>query len=995
MPNKLALLELSPDVRLELPKQGHEAGFGGGARMRLTNVSTHLVAFKLKSTAPKNYAIKPSASTIKRGEVLDVQILRRPPEETESGGGDEETTPAGKTKRPDRFLVQAAVVDTEEKKTLWQAASRGKGQGSSKFWEGVSKDELEERQLEVVLVDANGSAAFHPEPIQEGGGSSGEHGAPSKESKDGNGASGTEDKVSGKGKASKEHGEGKVAKGKKADAKAAKEAGQVADADIDAVIGKVSLPGKAPHEGGARSAPPGFPPPAPPPGFMPQPAGVAQSATPPGESAPSPAAAESPPPGQKSSEDAAVPSRPTQQLIKKPTQKKHEDVVLQKHSRPVTFVMFSPSGKELYTCGKDKLVLAWTAPEGEFIRQYEGHRGAVWACSVSHDGAFLLSCGADSVVMLWEVASAQRLAEVQLTGVARCVDWVPSGERALSGQRHFAACSNNFKDRPAALSVWDTHDTKSEPVQLLIITDLPSPATQVAWCGDSCEVLCSVHGGPAAAEGEVLFWDGRSGAQIGRLEAHSGPTSQVAFARDRNLMASCGRVDMCVRLWDLSTGLSTADATCLQTHNGDRPLNAVALRPSLLRSQVSAAAAGHGGGSCDCLAGGGQDARDVALVGAGTDDQFDPVPLRVGAGEALEAYSLGSDFRAGGHFGPIHALCFSYDGSLCISGSEDGNVRIRDLMVPSSERGIEAPLSPPLPTSLSAALQPPQQQKAKAKPKPEPKTQPKAQPKAQAPKVELATQIPSQPKAQPKAQAGASAPFGDGLSNRVVAVYDFDPLATQWPMGQAHRPLPFRRGQEIEVLHDFGQWALGRVAGNQGLFPMNYVLPMAKYQEIMQRTLLMAKAGSPISSPVSKPSSPPLKTLEIAGLTQLEPKAPSLGMGLGLSGVASGLGAPGMGMPSSLSGGGFGGSLASAGIPPGGIDPGLHGSLGAGLTGGLNAGSHIYAGGPAPSPYLGGGVGGGLAGLGGGLAGGGGLFTEPAEPAAKPGEEEDGDCSQS
>jgi len=235
------------------------------------------------------------------------------------------------------------------------------------------------------------------------------------------------------------------------------------------------------------------------------------------------------------------------------------------------------------------------------------------------------------------------------------------------------------------------------------------------------------------------------------------------------------------------------------------------------------------------------------------------------------------------------------------------------LMVPSSERGIEAPLSPPLPTSLSAALQPPQQQKAKAKPKPEPKTQPKAQPKAQAPKVELATQIPSQPKAQPKAQAGASAPFGDGLSNRVVAVYDFDPLATQWPMGQAHRPLPFRRGQEIEVLHDFGQWALGRVAGNQGLFPMNYVLPMAKYQEIMQRTLLMAKAGSPISSPVSKPSSPPLKTLEIAGLTQLEPKAPSLGMGLGLSGVASGLGAPGMGMPSSLSGGGFGGSLASAG----------------------------------------------------------------------------------
>merc|ERR1719210_1530943 len=89
--------------------------------------------------------------------------------------------------------------------------------------------------------------------------------------------------------------------------------------------------------------------------------------------------------------------------------------------------------------------------------------------------------------------------------------------------------------------------------------------------------------------------------------------------------------------------------------------------------------------SCDCLAGGGQDAREVALVGAGTDDQFDPLTLRMQEGGELEVCSMhGSEgHKGGGHFGPIHALAFSIEATWCVSGSEDGNVRVRELLAPS------------------------------------------------------------------------------------------------------------------------------------------------------------------------------------------------------------------------------------------------------------------------------------------------------------------------
>jgi len=600
--------------------------------------------------------------------------------------------------------------------------------------------------------------------------------------------------------------------------------------DVDLILGKLSLPGRSPP-----TAPPSQPPPPPPGSGGGSAAGVATEAGN-GEAAEDQSLCRQ---QGASAAAAAAAYRREKQAACVGTRRK-EDIVLQRHSRPVTFVRLNPKGNELFTCGKDKVVIAWSCPEGEPVRFYEGHRGAVWACSLNADGTLLLSCGADSSVILWDVASAEQLAEVPMPGVVRCVEWAPSLTGEKQPEPRFAVCSNSFKQRPAALALMEFESsltarclfTVEEPV-------LPSGATQVAWAGYGGSQLCTVHG-----NGELLFWHGAASSLLGRLEAHKGPVSQLSFTSDRCLMASCGREDMQVKIWSLGPGVQPGQALLLRCFQSDRPMNAVALRPSLTHEDLDAAA-GVDIRRCDCLAGGGQDARDVALVGAGTDDQFDPQPLCLGGGDGgLEEYvppGYEERGKGSGHFGPIHALAFSADSQLCISAAEDGNVRLRDL---SADAGTTAPqgaattqvstthASQNAATKVAAApaaavhtQQPTAGQGAGAR------RQPPCQPPPQA--AHAAPQPTTQ--AQPATQATQE---GKNTVLRAVAICDFDPACIGWPPQASQRPLPLRRGQELEVVQDVGSgWSWGHSVDNSGmlgLFPTSYALPLSRYKEMLE-----------------------------------------------------------------------------------------------------------------------------------------------------------------
>eukprot|EP00929_Paragymnodinium_shiwhaense_P108038 TRINITY_DN74370_c0_g1_i1.p1 TRINITY_DN74370_c0_g1~~TRINITY_DN74370_c0_g1_i1.p1 ORF type:complete len:562 (+),score=125.76 TRINITY_DN74370_c0_g1_i1:180-1865(+) len=329
------------------------------------------------------------------------------------------------------------------------------------------------------------------------------------------------------------------------------------------------------------------------------------------------------------------------------------------HERPVTFITLNRESNLLFTCGKDKLVTAWSFPDGECLGVYRGHAGAVWACSVTADSSWLVTGGADRLVIIWEARTTRELARIELPGVVRFVEWAGTssgGEDGSPKVEKFVTCHNRFGAHPASLTTW-RFDGETIEVQIRIST-LPGPANQVRW-GRGDYLLASAH-----ENGELIFWRADTGAEVRRLQAHSAAVSKFDFSSDKEVVATAS-LDSHVKVWDLGKGSEWKLLFDLKT---DRSLNAVALAP--LSRSCLVAAEGKRPTGCAVIAAGGQDARDVALKGAGS-EQFGTLLFKLGEEEALEAIGVTK-----GHFGPVHALAYARDGKACVSGSEDGCVRI-------------------------------------------------------------------------------------------------------------------------------------------------------------------------------------------------------------------------------------------------------------------------------------------------------------------------------
>ncbi|KAF2100818.1 VAMP-associated protein [Rhizodiscina lignyota] len=112
--------------------------------LRLKNTHSDPVAFKVKTTAPKQYCVRPNSGKIEAGDTVEVQVLLQAMRED----------PPLDAKCKDKFLVQSVPIPAD------------KDSGSiSTIWQGIeqtNKSSISERKIRVNFLPADGEATSTP-----------------------------------------------------------------------------------------------------------------------------------------------------------------------------------------------------------------------------------------------------------------------------------------------------------------------------------------------------------------------------------------------------------------------------------------------------------------------------------------------------------------------------------------------------------------------------------------------------------------------------------------------------------------------------------------------------------------------------------------------------------------------------------------------------------------------------------------------------------------
>lgn len=114
----------------------------------MSNPNNQPVAFKVKTTAPKQYCVRPNSGRIEPGEKIEVQVLLQPMKEE----------PPSSAKCRDKFLVQSTIITPERETT-----------SLSEIWGLVEKEDksaIHEQKIRCAFLPA--TSATVPEEGEEG-----------------------------------------------------------------------------------------------------------------------------------------------------------------------------------------------------------------------------------------------------------------------------------------------------------------------------------------------------------------------------------------------------------------------------------------------------------------------------------------------------------------------------------------------------------------------------------------------------------------------------------------------------------------------------------------------------------------------------------------------------------------------------------------------------------------------------------------------------------
>jgi WD40 repeat protein len=342
--------------------------------------------------------------------------------------------------------------------------------------------------------------------------------------------------------------------------------------------------------------------------------------------------------------------------------------VLEGHGGRVCGLAFTPDGSTVISVSEDGTARLWDTANGETLLDLAGHTAGVEHVAVAPDGRYVTTGSADGTTRIWEITpEGSREALTVASGVpAVAAAFDPGGGRLAV----------SFQDGSAR--VWNAISGDA----LATLNGHSNALWEIAFSADGTRIVT------VAQDGTGRLWDAATGTTLHVLEGHVDQVFGAAFSPDGKYVFT-GGFDGTVRAWDTATG---AELGSIAT--GGRGVFGI----DLTDDGAVVAAGGDSVTLWDSVTG--DLLHEIDDVGITTAVAFmpgDSVLLTGGADGSLRMWSLAPAptlmANLGGHNAAVTSVVTDGAGSLIVSASSDGVIKVREP--DGSERfaipGIEAP----------------------------------------------------------------------------------------------------------------------------------------------------------------------------------------------------------------------------------------------------------------------------------------------------------------
>jgi WD40 repeat protein/energy-coupling factor transporter ATP-binding protein EcfA2 len=247
---------------------------------------------------------------------------------------------------------------------------------------------------------------------------------------------------------------------------------------------------------------------------------------------------------------------------------------LKGHTDAVRSVVFSSTGKEMYTAGSDGKILKWIVQDGQFTsikfhqnnfvnriikisnddkwlalageepyiqlfdltnpnakpRKLYGHKGKIWSIAFSNDNQSLVSSGEDSSIFVRNVENDKYYLVAKATSKVRTISVSPDGKSVAGG------------DDKGQVILWDMNRAK-DPINLHIKNMKKIHAVAYSNNGKMLAIGDEL--------GSIKIWDLEKSVPIANPTGHRARINDLKFDPKDEVLASAS-FDGSVRLWDIN-----------------------------------------------------------------------------------------------------------------------------------------------------------------------------------------------------------------------------------------------------------------------------------------------------------------------------------------------------------------------------------------------------------------------------------------------------------